>query len=181
MNNLGFKIDHSGHHFGDILGLSLAGPRKMNHFCTLGTTVHTLSHPAASGQPICTPGRPRRSIVATWALKTLPKWSLKRCQVDRCRPSQTCAGVSGLHVHPPWVASFSLPFRVRNSVSKNRLQKDNFTKHAPKWHTKCTTGTLQGDPKPSRIIKKSSLSHPGCLQVTFRLHGAPTPRIHRKL
>ncbi len=52
----------------------------MDHFGTLGTTKHTLSHPTASGHPICTPGRPKRSIVSTWAPKTLPKWSPKRCQ-----------------------------------------------------------------------------------------------------
>ncbi len=61
----------------------LQGPPEMDHFGTLGTTKHTLSHPTASGHPICTPGRPKRSIVPTWAPQNAPKMEPKRCQVDK--------------------------------------------------------------------------------------------------
>ncbi len=92
----------------------LRGPPEMDHFGTLGTTKHTLSHPTASGHPICTPGRPKRSIVPTWAPKTLPKWSPKRCQVDKCRPSRNMRRRERIACLPPLgELRFRSFFRVR--------------------------------------------------------------------
>ena len=146
----------------------LQGPPKMDHFGTLGTTKHTLFHPTASGHPICTPGRPKRSIVSTWAPKTLPKWSPKRCQVDKCRPSRNMCRRERIACLPPLgELRFRSFFRVRKmplKLGEKRSISQNMHQHVPQ---SAPPGTRKGGPNPSKIMKKSSLSRPGCLQVTF--------------
>ena len=83
------------------------GPPEMDHFGTLGTTKHTLSHRTASGHLSCTPSRPKRSIVPTWAPKTLPKWRPKRCQVDKCRHSRNMRRRERIACPPLRFRSFS--------------------------------------------------------------------------
>ena len=127
----------------------------MDHFGTLDTTKHTLFHPTASGHPICTPGRPKRSIVPTWAPKTLPKWSPKRCQVDKCRPSRNMRRRERIACLPPLgELRFRSFFRVRKNASKNMLKKVHFTKHAPKCPPKCTPGDPKRRPKSVKNHEK---------------------------
>ncbi len=149
----------------------LACRPKMNHFGTLDTTKHTLFHPTASGHPICTPGRPKRSIVSTCAPKTLPKWSPKRCQkwskkgacsrtrktkflllfttLAPCRPPLKRLLFGGL-----W-APFSLLFQRHH---KKHRKIDINASGGRFWRPNDPQSAPRGSPKGAQIRQKSSKS-----------------------
>ena len=89
-------------------------------------------------------------------------------------PHETCAGMSGLHIHPPLGTSIftlfseseniALTIDLKGSISQNMRQND--PQRAP-------LETLKGGSNPQTISKKSSLSRPGCLQVTSRVCRPP--------
>ena len=79
-----------------------------------------------------------------------------------------------LHVHPSLGSSIFAPVSESEKIHLNICQKgsasQNMRQNGPQGGP---LGTLKGDPNPSKIMKKSSLSRPGCLQVTSRVCRPP--------
>ena len=67
----------------------------------------------------------------------------------------------GSSVFGPFSESEQMPLKISLKRSLSQIMRQNDPQRAP-------PGTLKGGPNPSKTIKKSSLSRPGCLQVTSR-------------
>ncbi len=153
------------------------------------------------GGPCWRPGRPKRSIVASLAPKKTPKYNQKWIQkrhkkgvcsktreskfgplfttLEPCRPppkrllfGQLGVAFSLLFSSPPK----ELPKNQhKRSIWRLWLQNDPQSVH---------TRTPKGDPNPSKIVAKSSLSHRGRPPATFDVKSGPgwgyPPKIHLK-
>ncbi len=80
------------------------------------------------------PGPPKRSIVMNLVPKTTPKWSPKRSQIEKGRPSRNIGRhCPNTYFTLSWELRFRCFFGVCKKVTKKLIKNYRFRKMSPKW------------------------------------------------
>ncbi len=136
------RTQNGSHNFALSGGGNLAGGVVESSCRALLKSVqNSMKFRHASWHPICTPGRPKRSIVATWPPKMLPKWSPKRSQVDNCRPLRNIRRRERIACPAPLGSSSFAPFSEVEKIHPQISEKNTFHKTCAKTTPK---GLLRG-------------------------------------